>query len=58
MSDTVKDKGRVRYIEPSNICLSRDGSFSDAINFPYEDYNMAVDKMSGGDIHDKVGILI
>ena len=43
MSDTVKDKGRVRYIEPSNICLSRDGSFSDAINFPYEDYNMAVD---------------
>ena len=43
MSDTVKDRGRVRYIEPSNICLSRDGSFSDAINFPYEDYNMAVD---------------
>ena len=43
MSNTVLDKGRVRYIEPTNITLEREGTFSDSINFPYEDYNMAVD---------------
>ncbi len=39
----VVDRGRVRYIEPTNMTFFRDGSFSDMINFPYEDYNMAVD---------------
>ena len=37
------DKGRVHYVEPTNIFLQRDGSYSDAINFPYEDLNIAVD---------------
>lgn len=37
------DKGRIRYVEPTNIFLQRDGSYSDAINFPYEDLNIAVD---------------
>lgn len=35
--------GRIRYIEPSNFFNQKEGTYSDAINFPYEDYNMAVD---------------
>ena len=37
------EKGRVRYVEPTNIFSQRDGSYSDAINFPYEDLNIAID---------------
>ena len=41
--DSAREFGRLRYVEPTNICLNREGSYSDAINFPYEDYNIAVD---------------
>lgn len=47
---TLKQFGRLKYVDPTNIFLKRDGylrpidgSYSDAINFPYEDYNIAVD---------------
>ena len=39
----VKSLGRVRYVEPTNFFLEKAGTFSDGINFPYEDYNIAVD---------------
>ena len=42
-ADALREYGRVRYIEPTNIWLNREGTYSDSINFPYEDYNMAVD---------------
>jgi hypothetical protein len=42
-ADTLREFGRLRYIEPTNIWLNREGTYSDSINFPYEDYNMAVD---------------
>lgn len=41
--DSLKQFGRLKYVDPTNIFLKRDGSYSDAINFPYEDYNIAVD---------------
>ena len=37
----VKENGRLRYIEPTNIGVSSD--FGETINFPYEDYCMSVD---------------
>jgi hypothetical protein len=37
------NSGRIRYVEPSNFFNQQEGTFSDAINFPYEDYNMAID---------------
>lgn len=40
---TLKQFGRLKYVDPTNIFKNRDGSYSDAINFPYEDYNIAVD---------------
>ena len=40
---TVEQKGRVRYVEPTNFFAQQDGSLSDAINYPYEDYSMAID---------------
>ena len=47
---TLKQFGRLKYVDPTNIFLKRDehlrpidGTYSDAINFPYEDYNIAVD---------------
>ena len=40
---TLKQFGRLKYVDPTNIFENRDGSYSDAINFPYEDYNIAVD---------------
>ena len=42
-TDDIKNLGRIRYIEPTNFFLRQEGTYSDAINFPYEDYNMAVD---------------
>ena len=40
---TLRQFGRLKYVDPTNIFEKRDGSYSDAINFPYEDYNIAVD---------------
>lgn len=40
---TLKQFGRLKYVDPTNIFKKRDGSYTDAINFPYEDYNIAVD---------------
>ena len=44
------DKGRIRYVEPTNLFNKAysdgtpiNGTYSDAINFPYENYSMAVD---------------
>lgn len=34
---------RLRYVEPTNFISSQEGSLSDSINFPYEDYNIAVE---------------
>lgn len=42
-SGSLRDFGRLRYVEPTNIYKNREGTYSDAINFPYEDYNIAVD---------------
>lgn len=39
----VKNTGRVQYIEPTNLFSQREGSYSDGINYPYEDYNMVVE---------------
>lgn len=39
----AKDTGRIRYVEPTSFFNNRIGTLSDAINFPYEDYCMAVD---------------
>ena len=39
----MAELGRLRYIEPTNFFNKQEGTFSDAINFPYEDYNMAID---------------
>lgn len=44
------DKGRIRHVEPTNLFNKAysdgtpiNGTYSDAINFPYENYSMAVD---------------
>ena len=42
-TEEIKNLGRIRYIEPTNFFSQQEGTYSDAINFPYEDYNMAVD---------------
>ena len=34
---------RLRYVEPANFISSQEGGLSDAINFPYEDYNIAIE---------------
>lgn len=39
----VKKTGRLHYIEPTNFSVQEEGTLSDKINFPYEDYCMAVD---------------
>jgi D-alanyl-D-alanine dipeptidase len=39
----VKELGRLRYVEPTNFFQRQEGMLSDSINFPYEDYCMAVD---------------
>ena len=39
----ILSKGRLRYVEPTNFYQRRMGNYADSINFPYEDYNMAVD---------------
>lgn len=39
----VKGLGRLRYVEPTNFFVEKEGTLSDSINFPYEDYCMAVD---------------
>ena len=43
----VEEFGRISYIEPTNAeninGAKSEGTFSDSILFPYEDYNMAVD---------------
>lgn len=42
-ANAFKDLGRIRYIEPTNIFQKQEGTLSDSISFPYEDYCMAVD---------------
>ena len=39
----VRSIGRLRYVEPTNFFEYREGNYADSINFPYEDYCMAVD---------------
>ena len=39
----LKNTGRIQYIEPTNLFWQREGSYSDGINYPYEDYCMAVE---------------
>ena len=39
----VTSIGRLRYVEPTNFFENREGNYADSINFPYEDYCMAVD---------------
>ena len=39
----LKGLGRLRYVEPTNFFQYKEGDLSDSINFPYEDYCMAVD---------------
>ena len=39
----VTSIGRLRYVEPTNFFEYRAGNYADSINFPYEDYCMAVD---------------
>ena len=34
---------RLRYVEPTNFFQTQEGSLSDSINYPYEDYNIAVE---------------
>lgn len=41
--ETVRKWGRINYVEPTNFFDRMEGTREDAINFPYEDYNMAVD---------------
>lgn len=41
--ETVRKWGRINYVEPTNFFERMEGTREDAINFPYEDYNMAVD---------------
>jgi hypothetical protein len=41
--DSLREFGRLRYVEPTNFFKNREGTYSDSINFPYEDYNIAVD---------------
>lgn len=41
--EVTRQKGRLKYVEPTNISLNNEGSYTDKINFPYEDYNIAVD---------------
>ena len=40
-STLVKETGRLRYIEPTNIGVT--SSYGETINFPYEDYCISVD---------------
>lgn len=39
--DNIKSTGRLRYVEPTNLNI--DSEYSEKINFPYEDYSMAID---------------
>ena len=39
----IKQLGRLRYIEPTNFSEKEEGTLSDRVNFPYEDYCMAID---------------
>lgn len=42
--DEPKNMGRLRYFDPNTTVLeNREGTNSDSITFPYEDYNIAVD---------------
>ena len=41
--EKVRKWGRINYVEPTNFFERMEGTREDAINFPYEDYNMAVD---------------
>lgn len=34
---------RLRYVEPTNFFQTQEGALSDSINYPYEDYNIAVE---------------
>ena len=44
MSENSIDSGRLHYFEPSTIAFeNREGNYSDAITFPYDKYNIAVD---------------
>ena len=40
----MENKGRLRYVEPTNLSNgTKNGTLSDFIQYPYEDYSMAVD---------------
>jgi hypothetical protein len=41
--DLLREFGRLKYVEPTNFFNRQEGTYSDSINYPYEDYNMAVD---------------
>ena len=41
--DSLREFGRLKYVEPTNFFDRQEGTYSDSINYPYEDYNMAVD---------------
>jgi hypothetical protein len=42
--DEPKNRGRLRYFDPNVAVLeNKEGTNSDSITFPYEDYNIAVD---------------
>ena len=44
MAESTLDKGRLHYIEPSTIAFeNKEGTNSDSITFPYDEYNIAVD---------------
>jgi len=44
MREFENNVGRLRYFDPNATVLeNREGTYSDSITFPYEDYNMAVD---------------
>lgn len=42
-SNDVKSFGRLNYVEPTNFFEKKDGTYSDSINYPYENYSIAVD---------------
>ena len=41
--DNIKELGRLKYIEPTNLTNKTGYGYSEDITYPYEDYCMSVD---------------
>ena len=43
INENLKETGRLKYIEPTNLSNEFNSGYGEDISFPYEDYCMSVD---------------